>query len=88
MRVRQAAVHGYEGFEGPIKRLRTRVAGAIGDVDRLLARQGRALEVVAIDELTARRQRLVAYEDQARYALADSYDRATQTQARSEVQSP
>lgn len=88
VRVRQAAVHGYEGFERPIKRLRTRVAEAIEDVDRLLARQGRALEVVAIDELTARRQRLVAYEDQARYALADSYDRATQTQARSEAKSP
>lgn len=82
VRVRQAAVHSYEGFGRPVNRLRTRVGEAIGEVDLLMARQGHVLEVVAIDELASRRQRLLAYEDQARYALADSYDRATQAQAR------
>lgn len=82
VRVRQAAVHSYEGFARPVNRLRTRVGEAIDKVDLLMARQGHALEVVAIDELQARRQRLLAYENKARYALADSYDRATQARAR------
>jgi tetratricopeptide (TPR) repeat protein len=77
VRVRQAAVHGYEGYEAPIRRLRTRVREASAKVKLLMARQGHLLEVVAIDELTARRRRLENYRDQARYALADSYDRAT-----------
>jgi hypothetical protein len=50
-----------------------------------MARQGRALEVVAIDELVARRDRLTAYQDQARFALADSYDRATKMRAEAET---
>ena len=47
-----------------------------------MARQGQLLEVVAIDVLTARRSRLEDFRDKARFALADSYDRATQSQAR------
>lgn len=85
VRVRQAATHSYEGYDTPIKRLRTRVREAIGTVDLLMARQGHVLEVVAIDELQARRRRLETYRNQARYALADSYDRATQIQARRAV---
>jgi hypothetical protein len=54
-------------------------------VNLLMARQGRVLEIVAIDELTARRERLETYQDQARYALADSYDRATTAQAEPET---
>ena len=77
VRTRQAAVHSYEGYDTPILRLRQRVNDALGRVNMLMARQGHVLEVVAIDELTARRDRLVTYQDQARYALADSYDRAT-----------
>ena len=78
VRERQAAVHSYEGYDTPIGRLRTRVGEALGTVNLLMARQGRVLELVAIDELVARRDRLETYRDQARYALADSYDRATE----------
>ena len=85
VRTRQAAVHGYEGYDTPISRLRTRVSEALGTVNLLMARQGRVLELVAIDELVARRERLETYEGQARYALADSYDRATRAQAEAEV---
>ena len=35
------------------------------------------VETVAIDELKARRERLDAYQSKARFAVADSYDRAT-----------
>ncbi|HZD53428.1 MAG TPA: tetratricopeptide repeat protein, partial [Woeseiaceae bacterium] len=82
VRVRQAATHSYAGYEKPIHRLRARVVSALAEVDRLMARQGHVIEVVAIDELESRRERLYAYQDKARYALADSYDRATQAQAR------
>jgi tetratricopeptide (TPR) repeat protein len=81
VRTRQAAVHSYEGYDTPIMRLRRRVGDALGRVNLLMARQGHVLEVVAIDELTARRERLETYQDQARYALADSYDRATKARA-------
>ena len=69
------------GYEGPISRLRTQVRNAVEKVDLLMARQGHQLEVVAIEELVARRDRLESYGDKARFALADSYDRATQAQA-------
>ena len=47
----------------------------------LKARQGALIEMVAIDELKARAERLEKYQTQARYAVADSYDRATKMQA-------
>jgi len=81
VRTRQAAVHSYEGYDTPISRMRQRVGDALGRVNMLMARQGHLLELVAIDELNARRERLETYEDQARFALADSYDRATQARA-------
>jgi hypothetical protein len=46
-----------------------------------MARQGHILELVAVDELLVRRDRLNNYRDQARYALADSYDRAIDDRA-------
>jgi hypothetical protein len=85
VRARQAAVHSYEGYDTQISRLRTHVGEALGQVNLLMARQGRLLELVAIDELVARRERLETYEDQARYALADSYDRATEERVAAET---
>jgi hypothetical protein len=82
VRVRQAATHSYVGYDTPIKLLRTQVGDAVQQIDRLMAKQGQLLEVVAIDELTARRSRIENFRDKARFALADSYDRATQSQAR------
>ncbi|MBT8077214.1 MAG: tetratricopeptide repeat protein [Gammaproteobacteria bacterium] len=84
VRSRQAATHSYEGYDDSLRRLRAEVGDSIRTVDMLMARQGRLLEILAIDELTARRSRLENYRDKARFALADSYDRATQAQARSE----
>ncbi len=84
VRSRQAATHSYVGYDRPINKLRAQVAGAIDKVRLLMARQGHMLESVAIEELTARRGRLENYRNKARYALADSYDRATQAQARTE----
>jgi len=81
VRARQAAVHSYAGYDQSISRLRTRVGEALEHVDTLLARQGHVIEAVAIDELNIRRKRLKAYQVQARYAVADSYDRALKEHA-------
>jgi tetratricopeptide (TPR) repeat protein len=76
VRTRQAATHSYVGYDTQIGRLRQRVAMAIQRVDLVKARQGHMIETVAIQQLGARRERLVALQTQARYAVADSYDRA------------
>jgi len=81
VRTRQAATHSYVGYEIPIDGLRMRVAEALERLNVLMKRQGHMLETVAIDELTQRRERLVAYQHQARFAFADSYDRAAKSQA-------
>jgi len=46
-----------------------------------MAQQGQMLEFVASRELVARRGRLEVYLNQARFAFADSYDRAAKAQA-------
>ena len=76
VRTRQAATHSYVGHETRIARLRERVGGALERVEMLMARQGHMIETVAIRRLNARRERLVAQQTEARYAVADSYDRA------------
>jgi chromosome segregation ATPase len=88
VRTRQAATHSYEGYDTPIARLRTRVAERRATVDMLMARQGHVLELIAVDELNARRERLEASLDQARYAIADSYDRAARAQGQVEGPAP
>jgi chromosome segregation ATPase len=82
VRARQAATHSYVGYEIPISRLRVRVDEALERMKLLMAQQGHVLETVAINELTGRRERLEGYQNQARFAFADSYDRAAKAQAR------
>ena len=84
-RVQALQTLSYVGYGKPISRLRVHAANAIEKIDLLMKRQGHLLEAVAIDELIARRSRLENFGDKARFALADSYDRATQAQARREA---
>ena len=88
VRARQAATHSYEGYSAPIQRLRVRVGEGLERLAGLMARQGQLLEKVAIRELEGRRERLVAYRHQARFAFADSHDRAAKSQARFEGPQP
>ncbi len=84
VRARQAATHGYVGYDGPIENLRARIDAALERVGALMTRQGHLLERVAKRELARRRERLEAYQNQARFAFADSYDRAAKAQALAE----
>jgi tetratricopeptide (TPR) repeat protein len=84
VRTRQAATHSYVGYDVQIERLRERVGDALQRVDILMARQGHMIETVAINRLDARRDRLVAQQTQARFAVADSYDRAARDQSGAE----
>jgi chromosome segregation ATPase len=79
VRARQAATHSYTGYDLQISRLRQRVTDSLQNVENLMARQGHLIEVVAINQLNARRERLVTQQNQARYGVADSYDRASRT---------
>jgi hypothetical protein len=81
VRARQAAMHSYVGYDVQIARLRERVDAALQRVGIVMARQGHMIETVAINQLKARRDRLVDQQTQARYAVADSYDRATRLQS-------
>jgi hypothetical protein len=49
-----------------------------------LARQGHMIETVATSQLQARRERLVTQQTQARYGVADSYDRTARVQSGAE----
>ncbi|MBF6023991.1 tetratricopeptide repeat protein [Lysobacter niastensis] len=80
VRARQASVHSYTGYDDGIRDLRNRVRDALERVGQLQKQQGSLIEEVAIAELTTRSERLKAYQTQARYAVADSYDRASQAQ--------
>jgi hypothetical protein len=84
VRTRQAATHSYVGYEVQIGRLRQRVGHDLQRAEILMARQGHLIEVVAINRLQARRERLVDQQTQARYAVADSYDRAARLQSGAE----
>lgn len=82
VRARQAATHGYLGYTDQIAELRRRVQAALASIDSLKDRQGTQLEAVATAVLAARRDQLAAYQNQARFAFADSYDRAAKGQAK------
>jgi len=84
VRTRQAATHSYVGYDVQIARLRERVSDASQRVDILIARQGHLIETVAVNQLEARRERLVAQQAEARFGVADSYDRAARAQSGAE----
>jgi hypothetical protein len=85
VRTRQAATQSYEGYEDVISRQRTLIATAKEKVKVLMTREGTVLETMAVNELTKRRERLEQFQISARYAIADSYDRATKAQSEKSI---
>ncbi len=84
VRTRQAATQSYEGYEVPIRHLKTKIQAMQFKVDGVMARQGRILEEMAVNELERRRNLLEDFQIKARFALAESYDRATKKQQKAE----
>jgi len=82
VRTRQAATQSYEGYDEQIRRLRIKTQQSMEKVNTLMARQGHMLEVMAINELSKRRQKLEQSQVKARFAMAESYDRATMQQGK------
>jgi hypothetical protein len=80
VRSRQAATQSYTGYDRQIAEERARTASALERVGDLMTRQGHMLETVASNELMLRHERLEAQLNQARFAFADSYDRAAKAQ--------
>jgi hypothetical protein len=80
VRTRQAATQSYKGYDDGIRRLRSRIREAGATVAELMARQGHMLETMAVNELSRRRERLTEFQIKARFAMADSYDRAVRDQ--------
>ena len=86
IRTRQVATQSYEGYETPIRQLRTRLQQSEIKLNAVMARQGRMMETMAISELEKRRIKLEDYQIKARFALAESYDRATKKQQQMELE--
>lgn len=84
VRTRQAATQSYEGYGELIHSLRIRISEARETVTTLMARQGHMLEVMAVNELSSRQERLQEFQVKARFAMADSYDRAVRNQGKKE----
>jgi hypothetical protein len=80
VRTRQAATQSYDGYDDVIRRQRFLIRKAREKVGELMAHQGHMLETMAVNELTTRRERLAEFQIKARFAMADSYDRATRAQ--------
>lgn len=80
VRTRQAATQSYQGYDDQIRHARNRSRDAKEKVATLMARQGHMLELMAINEFEQRRERLEDYQVQARFAMAESYDRAVKAQ--------
>lgn len=77
---RQAASQSYEGYDATLNRLRGQIQAAREKSTQLMARQGNLLEQMALHELEQRITRLGEYQVKARFALAESYDRAVKAQ--------
>jgi hypothetical protein len=82
VRTRQAATQSYEGYGEVLRRQQLRIQAAREKVQALMARQGQMIETMAVNELSKRRERLEEFQVKARFAMADSYDRASKTQRR------
>ena len=80
VRTRQAATQSYEGYDETIRQQRRQIQAALEQTKVLMARQGAMLEIMAVNELSKRRDRLEEFQIKARFAMADSYDRASKTQ--------
>lgn len=67
----------HEAFAKRIAELSARIKGLIPRVAALSNEQGREVQELAVAELARQKDRLAAYSQQARFSVAQMYDRAT-----------
>lgn len=67
----------HEAFAKRIAELSARIKGLIPRVAALSGEQGREVQELAVAELARQKDRLAIYSQQARFAVAQMYDRAT-----------
>ena len=65
---------GFTGYDDRIDALRSRILGLLPAIESARSNATDHLQQLALDELELRKQRLISYRNQARYALARSYD--------------
>lgn len=85
VRTRQAATQSYEGYDALLNTLNIKVLDGQERVKAAMLRQGHLLETLAINELDTRRKRIEGDQVKARFALAESYDRAQKAQIDAEM---
>ncbi len=66
----------FEDFATRIAVLRRRIAALQPSIEQLVVEQRQVVQELAVAELEQQRERLVAYGNQARFAIAEIYDRA------------
>ncbi len=81
-RERAEAALSFRGYDKVLQDLRSRLVYLKTKLDGLIAYQGQFMERRAITELERRKSRLKRYRNKARFALADSYDRAARAAAK------
>ena len=72
---RRASTH-FDAYAARIDGLRQRVRAQLPRVGELIGMQRQVVQEMAITELRQQKQRLVGYSNQARFAVAQIYDRA------------
>ncbi|MDH5387981.1 MAG: hypothetical protein OEY06_05995 [Gammaproteobacteria bacterium] len=80
VRTRQAATQSYEGYDAALNTLHIKVLEAQERIKSAMLGQGHMLESMAVNELDIRRKRIEGDQVKARFALAESYDRAQKKQ--------
>ena len=86
VRTRQTATQSYQGYDETIRLQKKRIEEDLAKVRELMDEQGNRLEIMAVNELTRRRERLEELQVKARFAMADSYDRASRALERKGAQ--
>ncbi|PLY03602.1 MAG: hypothetical protein C0623_00875 [Desulfuromonas sp.] len=76
---RKAATRSYSGYGRSIEDVRSRIDNALKETIPVLNHQGELLESMVTAELNKRLEKLEQMQIKARFAMADSYDRATRS---------
>lgn len=71
---------GFAGYDQRIDALRARILGLLPKIEVARTRSSSHLQTLALKELEVRKQRLVSYRSQARYALARGYDQIAKSE--------